>query len=93
MTPMAQISLEKELALCTKPGSFALHWLAVTGLSEDLWRHVAWCSTRCCQNVELLLIHDAGQAKISDQKIGVVFRCSEKQILGLQVSVYDSMVV
>jgi hypothetical protein len=43
--------------------------------------------------VELLLIHNSRQSEIRNQQIRVVLRCSEKKVLGLQISMYDAVVV
>ena len=70
-----------------------LHWLAVTSLPEDFRRHVAWCSTSCCQHVELLLVHNPRQSKISDQQIGVIFWRSKKKVFWFQVTMDNAVIV
>lgn len=70
-----------------------LHGLTVTCLFEDLRSHVARSTAGCSQDMELLLIHDPRQAKIRYQQVCIVFGCSEQQILWLEVSVDNSMVV
>lgn len=70
-----------------------IHWLSVSALFEDLWRHVARRPTGCSQDVELLFVHYPGQAEICYQQICVVLGRTEEQILRLQVPVNDAMVV
>jgi hypothetical protein len=70
-----------------------LHWLAMAGLPEYLRCHVAWSTAGCGENVKLLLVHDAREPKISNQQIGVVLWCSEQQVLWLQISVHNSVVM
>jgi hypothetical protein len=43
--------------------------------------------------VELLLIHNSWQSKISDQQVCVILWGSEQEILWLQVAMYDAMVM
>lgn len=70
-----------------------LHRLAVATLIENLRCHVSRRSTCGCQHVELLLIHNPRQAKVCNQEIRIVFWCAEQQILGLEVTVHNAMVV
>jgi hypothetical protein len=67
--------------------------LAVAALSEDLWRHVARCAAGCGQDVELLFVHDAAEAEVGDEQVGVVFGGAEEEVLGFEVAVYDAVVV
>ena len=69
------------------------HRLAVPGFPEDLGSHVSRSSTGGSEHVKLLLVHDARQAKVSDQQVGVIFGRAEQQILGLQVSMDNAVVV
>jgi len=41
----------------------------------------------------LLFVHDAAEAEVGDQQVGVVFRCAEQQVLRLEIAVYYSVVV
>lgn len=93
ITPIAQISLYELLAVRDWRSCRHLHRLAVASLSEDLRSHVAWSSTGCCQDMKLFFIHNARQSKVSNQQVGIVFWRTEQQVLGLQISVYNSMVV
>jgi hypothetical protein len=43
--------------------------------------------------VELLFVHDAAETEVGDKKVGIIFRCAEQQVLGLEVAVYDAVVV
>jgi len=43
--------------------------------------------------VELLFVHDAAEAEVGNQQVGVVFGCTEEKVLGLQVAVYYAVVV
>ena len=70
-----------------------LHWLPVAGFLEYLRRHIPRCAARRGEDVELLLVHDPGQAKVCDEQICVVFRSAEEKVLGFQVAVDDSVVV
>lgn len=67
--------------------------LAVARLLEDLGGHVAGGAARRRQHVELFLVHDAGQAKVGDEEVGVVFGGAEQQVFGLEVAVDDAVVV
>lgn len=60
-----------------------LHWFSVTGLFEDLGRHISRCAARCRQDVEGFFVHDSRQAKVGYQQVGVVFGGSEEEVLGL----------
>ena len=87
------MSLAKKSATNHTIVQSALHRFAVSSLAENLRCHVTWCSARRGQDVELLLIHNARQSKVGNQQIGIVFWCSEQQILRLQVSMHDAVVV
>jgi hypothetical protein len=43
--------------------------------------------------VELFLVHDSRQSEIGNQQIRIILRGSEQEILWLQVSMYNTMVV
>jgi hypothetical protein len=43
--------------------------------------------------VELLFVHDAAEAEVGDEEVGVVFGCAEQKVLGLEVAVYYAVVV
>jgi hypothetical protein len=43
--------------------------------------------------VELLFVHDAAEAEVGDQQVGVVFGCAEEEVLGLEVAMYYAVVV
>ena len=43
--------------------------------------------------MELLFVHDAAEAKVGNEKISVVFGCTEEQVLGLEIAVYYAVVV
>lgn len=60
---------------------------------EDLGRHVAGRTACSGQNVKLLLVHDPGQSEICDQQVGVIFWCSEEEVLGLEIAMYDAMIM
>jgi len=70
-----------------------LHRLSVASLPENLRCHVTWGTTGGCEHMELLLVHDAGEAKISDEQISVVLRSTEQQILGLEIAMHNTVVV
>lgn len=70
-----------------------VHWLAVAGLLEDLGCHVSGCATCSGENVELLLVHDAGEAEVCNEQVGVVFGGAEEEVLGLEISMDDAVVV
>jgi len=70
-----------------------LHWLAVARLFEDLWGHVARGATGGGQDVELLFIHNAGESKVGDEKIGIVLWVAEEQVLGLEIAMDNAMVM
>lgn len=70
-----------------------LHRFAMSCLAEDLRGHIPWGSARRSQNMELLLIHDSGESKVCNQQVRVVLWCSEQQILGLEIAVYNAVVM
>lgn len=70
-----------------------IHWFAVACLLENLRRHVARCSTRGGQDVELFLVHDPRQAKIRNKQVCIVFWGAEQEIFGFEVSMDDAVVV
>jgi hypothetical protein len=76
-----------------KVARFLLHWLSMSSLSEDLRCHVTRCSASCGQDMELLFIHNSRQSEVGNQQISVVFWGSEQQILRLQVSMHDAVVM
>lgn len=43
--------------------------------------------------MKLLLVHDSRKSKIGDKQISIVLWCSEQQVLWLQISVHDTVVV
>jgi hypothetical protein len=43
--------------------------------------------------VELLFVHDAAEAEVGDEQVGVVFGGAEEEVLGFEVAVYDAVVV
>lgn len=63
------------------------------GLVEDLGCHVARSAARRREHVKLLLVHDARQAKVGNEQVGIVLWRAEEQVLGLEVAVHDAMVV
>ena len=71
----------------------SLHWLSVTSLSEYLRRHVTRCTTGGGEDMELLFIHDSRQSKVGNEEVRIVLRRSEQQVLRLQVSVDNAVVV
>lgn len=58
---------------------------------EDLRRHVAGGAAGGGQDVEVLVVHDAAEAEIGDEQVGVVFGGAEEQVLGLEVAVHDAV--
>jgi hypothetical protein len=94
MTPMAHTSLEEsqQAKSAVKHGIY-LHGLAVAALVEDLGRHVARSTACRGQDVELLLVHDTRQAKVSNHQVGIVFRRAEQQVLGLEIAMDNAVVV
>ena len=74
-------------------GQAFLHWLAMSDLLEDLGSHVAWRSTRRREDMESLFVHNAAEPKVGDEQVGIVFGCSEQQVLRLQIAVDNTMVV
>lgn len=92
MTPIAQMSL----CSCQRRAhtiGFYLHRLAMAGLLENFGSHVTWCATSGCEHMELLFIHDTGETKISDQKVGIILGSSEQKVLGFKISMDNAMVV
>lgn len=67
--------------------------LAVARLLEDLGGHVAGGAAGGGEHVELLLVHDAREAKVGNEQVGVVLGRAEEQVLGLEVAVDDAVVV
>lgn len=67
--------------------------LAVPGFLEDLRRHVARRAAGCRQHVELLFVHDAAEAEVGDQQVGVVFWRAEEEVFGFEVAVHDAVIV
>lgn len=65
----------------------------MTALFENLGSHVAGGATGGGQDVELFLVHDAREAKIGNEEVGIVLGGAEEQVLGLQVTVDDAVVV
>lgn len=43
--------------------------------------------------MELLLIHNPRETKVSDQKIGIILGRPEQQVLWFEVAMYNAMVV
>lgn len=43
--------------------------------------------------MELLLIHNPGQAKVGKKEIRIIFWGTEQQVLRLEISVHNSMVM
>jgi hypothetical protein len=41
----------------------------------------------------LLFVHDAAEAEVGDEQVGVVFGGAEEEVLGLEVAVYNAVVV
>ena len=70
-----------------------IHWLSMTALLEDLRRHIPRRTAGCRENVELFLVHDAGQSEIGNQEVSVILRRAKQQILRLQVTVHDAVIV
>lgn len=65
----------------------------MTSLLENLGCHVAWSTTRCGQDVELLFVHDSRQAEVCNEEIGIVFWSSEEEVFGLEISVYYTVIM
>lgn len=94
MTPMAHISLVScQLRFSRLLDVHSVHWLAMSALVEYLRCHVTRRAACGREYMELLFIHNPAQAKICDQKICVVLRRSEQQVLWLEISMYDPMIV
>lgn len=74
---MCEYQAEKGGGLSEREGrevdAKSLHWFSVARLFEYLWGHVARRPTRRCQDVERFFVHDAGEAEVGYQQIGVVF--------------------
>lgn len=70
-----------------------LHWFAVAGLFEDFRCHVAWCSACRCEDVEGFFVHDPREAEVGYEEVGVVFGCSEQEVLRFEVAVDDAVVM
>lgn len=62
-------------------------------LLKNFRRHIPRRTARCGQHVELLLIHNTREAKVGNQQVGVILGGPEQQILGLEVAVYDAVVM
>jgi hypothetical protein len=43
--------------------------------------------------MELLLVHDSGQAKIRNQQIRIVLWCPEQQVLRFQITMHNAMIM
>jgi hypothetical protein len=93
MTPMAQMSLQKAVSGDTQNSQANIHWFSMTCFPKDFRGHIPRGSTSCCQDVELLFIHNSRQSKIRDEEIRIILRCSEQQILRLQVAMHNAVVV
>lgn len=65
----------------------------MAALVEDLGRHVTRSSAGRGQDVELLLVHDARQAKIGNHEICIVFGGAEQQVLGFEIAMHNAVVV
>ena len=70
-----------------------IHRFSMPRLLENLRRHIPRRPTRRRQHMKRLLIHNPRQPKIRNQQIRVILRRPEQQVLGLEVAVYDAMVV
>lgn len=62
-------------------------------LLEYLGGHVARRPAGSSKDMKLFLVHYSRQAKVCYQKIGVVFRGSEQEILRFEITVYNAMIV
>ena len=96
MTPMAQMSLDQPtlaLVLPMRRVQKTLHWLAMPALLEYLRSHVARCPACGSQDMKSLLIHDPAEPEIGNQEVGVIFWCTEEEILRLEITVDDAMIV
>jgi len=67
--------------------------LTVANLFEDFGGHVTWSTARGGQNVELVGVNDARQAKVGDEQVRVLFGGAEEEILRFQIAMYDPVVV
>jgi hypothetical protein len=65
----------------------------MASLPEDLWSHISWGTARSGQDVELLLIHNSGETKIRNQQVCVILWCSEEQVFGLEIAMYNAVIV
>jgi hypothetical protein len=65
----------------------------VSCLLEYLRGHVARRPAGSGKDVKLFLVHYSRQAKVCYQKIGVVFRGSEQEVLGFEITVHNAMIV
>ena len=62
-------------------------------LLENLRRHIAGCTTRRCEYMKSLLVHNPAQPEICYEQIGIVLGRPEQQILRFQITVYDTVVM
>ena len=72
---------------------WGIHWLAVAGLLENLRGHVARCAARCGEHMKRFLVHDPAEAEVGNEEVGVVFWCSEEEVLRLEIPMHDAVVV
>ncbi|KFY08530.1 hypothetical protein V491_08429, partial [Pseudogymnoascus sp. VKM F-3775] len=89
------VAVERRVAAQQKVRNHAyrpdIDWFPVARLLEDLRRHVARRPARGGQHVEVLVVHDAAQAEVGDEQVGVVLGGAEEQVLGLEVAVHDAV--
>lgn len=62
-------------------------------LLEYLGGHVTRRPAGSGKDVKLFLVHYSRQAKVCYQKIGVVFRSPEQEILRFEITVHNAMIV
>jgi len=65
----------------------------VSCLLEYLRGHVARRPASRGKDMKLFLVHYSRQAKVCYQKIGIVFRGSEQQILGFEITVHNAVIM
>lgn len=70
-----------------------IHRLSMAAFLKNLRSHVAGGTACRGQNVKLLFIHDSRKTKVGNEEVCIVFGSAEKEILGLQVAMYNAVIV
>lgn len=62
-------------------------------LFEDFRCHVPGCPARSGKHMERFFVHDPRQPKVSNQQVGIIFRCPKQEIFRLEIAMHNAMVV